>query len=84
MIQKISKQVIETWISGFHKEDVEQLTNLFSKDATFYDPRYPLLKGKNTIESYYVHLLSETTAWGATMLRVLIYMVKIVLLYILV
>ena len=67
MIQNISKQVIETWITGFHNEDVEQLADLFSKEATFYDPRYPLLKGKSTIESYYAHLLTETTAWGATM-----------------
>ena len=60
------KEVVEAWFSGFHKEDAAQLTSLFSEDATFYDSRYPLLKAKDTIEVYYMHLLSETTAWGAT------------------
>jgi ketosteroid isomerase-like protein len=66
-MKNISKKIIEAWISGFRKEDVAELTALFSKDATFNDPRYPLLKSKQTIEAYYNHLLSETTAWGSTM-----------------
>ncbi|MCW5516939.1 nuclear transport factor 2 family protein [Muriicola sp. Z0-33] len=66
MIQDISKKVIATWVTGFHKEDANQLTNLFSEDATFVDPRFPQLKGKGTINDYYHHLLSETTNWGAT------------------
>ncbi len=66
-MKNISKEVIEAWISGFRKEDVAQLTALFAKDATFNDPRYPLLKGEHIIEAYYKHLLSETTAWGSTM-----------------
>ena len=67
MIQDISKKVIEAWITGFRKEDAVQLSGLFANEASFSDPRYPLLKGKPTITAYYNHLLSETTAWGSTM-----------------
>jgi ketosteroid isomerase-like protein len=67
MIQDISKKVVEDWIMGFRKEDVQQLSALFASDATFNDPRFPLLRGKASITAYYHHLLSETTAWGATM-----------------
>src|SRR3954470_24251094 len=67
MIQDISKKVIETWITGFRKEDAALLSSLFAEDSTFSDPRFPLLKGKTVITAYYEHLLSETTAWGSTM-----------------
>lgn len=67
-MKNISKKVIEAWISGFRKEDITQLTDLFSMAATFNDPRYPLLKGKHIIQAYYKHLLSQTTTcWGSTM-----------------
>lgn len=46
MINNISEKVIEAWIIGFRKENVAQLTALFSNDTAFNDPRYPLLKGK--------------------------------------
>jgi SnoaL-like domain len=67
MIRDISKRVIENWIAGFRNENVQQLSSLFAENAVFHDPRFPVLRGLKTITGYYHHLLSETTAWGATM-----------------
>ncbi len=67
MLDKVSRNILKLWIEGFRKEDPELLGSLFAENASFKDPRFPRLHGKETIIEYYECLLSDSTAWGSVM-----------------